>query len=223
MKLFESMAPAACLVVMLATPGFGQEAPAQAPEPIHGYMIALGGASTGAQNTLVLGAEYGQQLGQNAQAYATFSYHDNLLQAADRDTLRSVSQAMTLTTGLPYQFSARDRALALTLGGKFLVPTGSAIRPYAGAGAGMINVKRTISEALRGDVTLPFYADLGSVGGIVDPGQTSTTRPLGELIAGVDVSAGRAYVDVGYRYRKVFHAGGGFDFSQFSVGVGMRF
>lgn len=221
MKLV-SIAIAACVVPLFAAPGFCQDTTSPAP-PQRGYMTAIGGASTGAQNTALIGAEYGDQMGNNAQAYATFSYHDNILQKQDHDTLAQMSQAVSLATGNAYRFSARDRAMALTLGAKYLVPTGAAIRPYVGAGAGMLNVKRTISEALRGDVTPYFYNEIGTVGGVVEPFKTSTTRPLGELLVGVGIAAGRAYVDVGYRYRKVFNTGTPFDFNQVAVGVGMRF
>ena len=53
-------------------------------------------------------------------------------------------------------------------------------------------------------------------------------QPLrGYLIGGggtsIGAAIGRAYVDVGYRYRKAFHVGQSFDISQVGVAVGLKF
>ena len=62
----------------------------------------------------------------------------------------------------------------------------------------------------------------GAPDGFIDAREESSFRATVEFIAGVGIASGRTYVDVGYRYRKVFHVES-FTFSQFTVGVGMRF
>ena len=46
---------------------------------------------------------------------------------------------------------------------------------------------------------------------------------MGEVAAGIGAAIGRAYVDVGYRYRKAFHVNQSFDISQVGVAVGVKF
>jgi hypothetical protein len=39
----------------------------------------------------------------------------------------------------------------------------------------------------------------------------------------VNILAGRTYVDLSYRHRRVFRAAGSLNFSHFAAGVGVRF
>jgi len=59
---------------------------------------------------------------------------------------------------------------------------------------------------------------------VIDPTNTDTTHPMGEVAAGVGAVIKRAYVDFGYRYRKAFHSGTpSFDISQVGASVGVKF
>ena len=86
----------------------------------------------------------------------------------------------------------------------------------------MLNIQRTITERTLGDVSDPVLVVFGAPDGFVNAEEESTFRPMAEFIAGVGIASGRTYVDVGYRFRKVFNVES-FTFSQFTVGVGMRF
>lgn len=86
----------------------------------------------------------------------------------------------------------------------------------------MLNIRRTVTDARLGDVTDSVLVVFGAPDGFVVPDKESTFRATAEFIAGVGIASGRTYVDVGYRIRKVFRVEA-FTFSQFTVGVGMRF
>jgi hypothetical protein len=112
----------------------------------------------------------------------------------------------------------------LTLGAKYLFGTSPIVRPYVGAGVGLINFQRIVREQSRGDITAAFLTEFAVGDGVVDVTQEDTTKPLGEIGAGVGVVVGPAYLDFGYRFRKAFHnVNQSFDFSQFGASVGVKF
>jgi opacity protein-like surface antigen len=187
-----------------------------------GYISAVAGTTFATETSPTVAVEYAENLGRYVQGYATFSYFDNLVNDATLDELRSVGTMLTSLTGSSWNFDARDRGIAFVAGGKFLVPTGTGIRPYVGGGAGAIKVTRTITERVRGDLTSAVIGE-----GLTDPtfstADSSATKPMVEGIVGVGIAAGPTHVDVGYRYRKAFHFATPLDFGQFSVGIGYRF
>ena len=96
------------------------------------------------------------------------------------------------------------------------------MRPYLGGGAGIVNLRRTISDPQVGDVTSAVLTEFG----IGESALTSNgvTRPLLEAAVGVAIAAGRAtYVDVGYRFRRAFRLSEPLDFGQFAAAIGVRF
>ena len=167
--------------------------------------------------------EYGESLHPDVQAYAAFSYFDNLMTNASRERLDDLGEFMTVTTGLPWVFSGRDRAFAFSAGAKFLIPSSATVRPYIGGGAGLINLKRTIVDRHYGELTEEFLGQFPAGDGVFDAGELNATKPLGEGTVGVAIVAGRTYVDIGYRIRRVFHATEDLTFGQLALGVGMTF
>jgi hypothetical protein len=145
-----------------------------------------------------------------------------------RQNLVTAGQTLTALDGVLWQFDGKDRGLAFTVGGKFLAPIRSRVRPYVGGGIGLLNLKRRITERDFGEMTEDF-ALLGDVGvpvqylndGVMKAGATSATKPLAEIIVGAGGAIGRAYLDVSYRYRKAFHSFEDIDFGQVTVGLGM--
>jgi hypothetical protein len=191
--------------------------------PQRGYVSAGGGATLDSDRSGAFAVEYGDQIGRDVQAYATFSYFDNLITDSTQDDLRRLGDVMAGLTGTAWEFSGRDRGAAFVAGAKFLIPTGSGVRPYVGGGAGAINLKRTITERTRGDLTSAISTGLGFTEGAFNSADASATKPLIEGAFGVSVLAGHTYVDVGYRYRRAFHFARSLEFGQFSVAVGYAF
>jgi Outer membrane protein beta-barrel domain len=211
------------LVLLTSSAAMAQGRPAP-PTPFdRGFMTGSAGATFADQRAATFGLEIGERLNSRTQAYVAFNYFDNLFTDRAAADLNDLSETLTVLNGDSWAFTGRDRGLAFSGGARYLLARGPNVRPYVGGGPGVLNVKRTITEQFRGDVTDPFLNAFGAPDGAIDAARISTFRPMAEFIAGVGVGAGRTYVDAGYRFRKVFRAGDSFTFSQFTVGVGMRF
>ena len=222
MPLLKSTSLVCCFLVTSAMPALAQE-PRPAPAPAErGYLIGGGGASFGPQTASTFGVEIGEKMGPVLQAYVAFSYFDDLMPDEARSNLVLAAQHLEALTLTPWDFHGRDRGRAFTAGAKVALP--GTVRPYVGGGVGAMNLKRVVTERYLGNVTESFRAQFGTTGDVLDSSQASTTKPRVEAAAGVGLIAGRAYLDVGYRYRRAFHAfEGTFDFSQFTVSAGIAF
>jgi hypothetical protein len=224
MHVFRSFALVVVVLGLAASPGAAQQRPAAPPQPLRGYLIGGGGTSIGVSDpAMTLSAEIAENVQPNVQVYMSAGYYDNVMSQTARDQLTAVASFLTTTTGRPWQFEGRDRGRSFTVGGKVLVPTGTAVRPYVGGGVGALNLRRTIRDISRGNVTTAYLAQFGAGDGVVDITQSNTTKPMAEVAAGIGAVIGHGYVDVGYRYRKAFHVNQSFDISQVGVAVGVKF
>lgn len=225
MHVFRSFAFVVLILGLAASPSAAQQRPAAPPQPLRGYLIGGGGTSIGVSNpAMTLSAEIAENVNPVVQVYMSAGYYDNVMSQAARDQLTAVASFLTTTTGRPWQFEGRDRGRSFTVGAKVLVPTGTAVRPYVGGGAGALNLRRTIREVSRGNITRAYLSQFGSGDGVVDITQSNTTKPMAEVAAGIGVVIGHAYyVDVGYRYRKAFHVNQSFDISEVGVAAGVKF
>jgi opacity protein-like surface antigen len=211
------------LVLLTATIAAAQEGRPAAPPPLdNGYMTGAMGASFSDAQAATFGVEIGETLHPRVQAYAAFNYFDDLFNDQASSDLTDLATYLTRVTGDPWEFSGRDRGLLFSGGARYLLSQGPTFRPYVGGGPGVLNLQRMITERTLGDVSDPVLVVFGAPDGFIDAREESTFRATAEFIAGVGIASGRAYVDVGYRFRKVFHVES-FTFSQFTVGVGMRF
>ena len=216
-----SMMFAVVLLAAVATTAAGQQ---PAPTPLRGYLIGGGGLSIGLpEMSAMLSAEAAENVRPDIQVYLTATFYDDVMSEEARDMLAAASAAMTSATGTTWEFSGRDKARSVSLGVKYLVPTASGVRPYIGGGFGVINLRRVITEQRLGTVTDAYLAQFGAPDGLIDPTQSNTNRPMGELAGGVGFVVRRAYVDFGFRYRTVFHSPGQVNLSQAGVSLGLKF
>jgi hypothetical protein len=224
MRLVRSVASVTVLVLAASGTGLAQQTTQQGPRPVpqRGYISANAGAVTAPPTAAGFGVEYGDNVHRNAQAYVSLSYFENLMGQDLRDELVTLGQNLSSTTGTPWQFSGRDRGVSLTTGGKYLVGNGS-VRPYVGGGAGVLSLRRTVSEARQGNVTAAVFNDFTVGDRELASAPASLTRPMVEAIFGVGIVKGSTYVDVGYRYRRAFRLAESLDFSQFGAGIGFKF
>ena len=223
MTAFKSCSLLPCLVLLTATVAAAQEGRPASPPPLdHGYMTGSAGASFADTRAATFGIEIAESLHPRVQAYMAFNYFDNLLNDQAASDLADLGDLLTDLHDAPWVFHGRDRGLAFSGGAKYLLSQGGTFRPYVGGGPGVLNLQRTITEQTIGDVSDPVLVVFGAPDGFIEASEKSTFRAMAEFIAGVGIASGRTYVDVGYRYRKVFHVES-FSFSQFTVGVGMRF
>jgi hypothetical protein len=218
---FVSMVP--CVVLMTATIAAAQQGrPASSAPFDNGYMTGAAGASFSDTQSVTFGIEIGETINPRVQAYAAFNYFDDLFNNQAASDLNELSGYLTSVTGDVWALQGRDRGLAFSGGARYLLSRGPSFRPYIGGGPGVLNLQRTITERTLGDVSDPVLVVFGAPDGFINPREESSFLATAEFIAGVGIASGRTYVDVGYRFRKVFHVES-FTFSQFTVGVGMRF
>ena len=215
---------AALILAGIAVPAAAQQAPQRASSPLRGYLTAGGGTLLGLpQQSPTFSAEIAERVRPNVLVYLSANFYENVITDEALDDLEVAAGLLRSETGLPWEFTGRDKARSITLGAKYLVPTGTGVHPYVGGGFGVLNLRRTIVEQFRGDITETFFSEFGAPDGAVDPSQTNTNRPMGELAFGIGVAVKRAYVDVGYRYRRAFHTVNNLALSQINVGVGLKF
>lgn len=221
-NLVKSLFVASLALATFATPAFCQQAPGTvttAPE-WRGYIAALAGAVSGPPSEAAFTVEYAENMRRDAQAYIALSYFDNLMRQETRTDLAAVAATLTSITGTSYRITGRDRGVAVTGGAKYVAPLGI-VRPYLGGGGGVINIRRTITDARLGDVKQAVFNDF-LVGDAALTGIDSSTKPIAEVAAGLGFIFGHTYIDAAYRYRKVLGVSD-LNFSQFSAGVGYKF
>jgi hypothetical protein len=105
-------------------------------------------------------------------------------------------------------------------GVRFIAPSTRAVRPYAEATGGFARLRAGFNGAGRAD---PF---INGTLGLFD-----RTEPLLGVGGGVIVQGGPVFLDLGYRYKKIFAndslqsllTGGDFSVNQARIGVGVRF
>jgi hypothetical protein len=223
MIAFRNLSLAPFLLLTMATIASGQQGRPSSSAPLdNGYMTGAAGASFSDKQAATFGLEIGESINSRVQAYAAFNYFDDLFNDQAASDLDALGTFLTDIHGEPWEFHGRDRGLAFSGGARYLLSHGPSFRPYVGGGPGILNLRRTITERDLGNVSDPVLTVFGAPDGFIDASEESTFRPFAEFIAGVGIASGRTYVDVGYRLRKVFRVES-FTFSQFTVGVGMRF
>jgi opacity protein-like surface antigen len=213
------------LSVFCAAPAFAQNAPRTSvtagPDP-RGYVAAAVGAVTGPPTNGSFSVEYGEDLSRHVQAYATLAYLENVMPQQIQDDLVTIAARLAAQTATPWELRGRDRGIAFTAGAKYMFG-GSGVRPYLGGGAGVINLRRSITDVRLGEVATAIYNDYSVGDSDLSRSPDGVMRPLAEALAGVSVPAGPTVIDVGYRYRRVLHLNNGLQVSQVSVGIGYRF
>jgi hypothetical protein len=87
------------------------------------------------------------------QVYISAAFTTDIMSQAAKDEIALVGDALEAITLQPWSLEGRDRARSFTVGGKFLVPTGSPVRPYIGGGLGVLNIHRFIRGSIPGNIT----------------------------------------------------------------------
>ena len=219
-----SIPVARLLAIVSSVSAFAQGTPAPgptSPEP-RWYIAAIGGAVSRPPTAPVFGVEIAEHLGRHAQVYVTFSYIENLMRETLRDDLDATGTRLETLTGDSWSLTGRDRGLALVAGGKYVFGSGT-FRPYVGAGAGVINLKRTVFEIRIGDVTQAVYNDFELGDAELSATADGVNKPLFEFGFGVGIGSGHTHVDIGYRFRSVPRTASSLNFSQVAAGIGYRF
>jgi hypothetical protein len=214
------MQPMKSFVVVLAFLFIGSPVLAQPAAPVGISVAAHGGTLFGPRTVPAFGIEVGDRIHPNVQAYAAWSYFEDLMDSSLHEDLAVLSGQLTTLTGSRWNLQGRDRGVGLIVGAKYEMRS-EGVKPYVGGGAGVLNLRRFISDQRAGDVTAATLTEFG----IGDESLTTNgqTKPLIEATLGVGVPLGRSHLDFGYRYRRAFHFRQRIDFSQLAVGIGVNF
>jgi opacity protein-like surface antigen len=222
MNARHSVSAALVLALVTSASAFAQGTSAPRTAEPKWYLAAIGGAVSRPPTGPVFGVEIAENLTRHAQAYANFSYFDNLMDQSLRDGLDARAASLTKLTGDAWSFSGRDRGMSFVAGGRYVIG-GGMIRPYVGGGAGIINLKREIVEARLGDVTQAVFNDYHLGEADLSLSTLGVTTSLVEAAFGVGIGSGHTHFDVGYRYRSAFGLTNKLDFSTVTAGIGYRF
>jgi hypothetical protein len=191
-------------------------------EPTRGHVAIGAGIVTFPAVEPVFSGEFVEHVRPQVQAYANFSFYENVMPQALRDDLYAASVRLGVLTGDRWNLRGRDRAMTFTAGGRYVAGRGL-LRPYVGGGAGFVQLKRQVTDARLGDVTAAVFNDFGIGDGDLSNDRTGVLRPLFEALGGVGAVRGNLYVDIGYRYRPAVRLSRRIDISQFSASIGYRF
>src|ERR1044071_1016924 len=184
-----SVSAALVLALVSSASAFAQATSAPVRQEPQWYVAALGGAVSRPPTEPVVGVEIAQTVSRHGQAYVTFSYFENLMDQSLRDGLDDRAAKLTSLTGSTWTLTGRDRGMTFVAGGKYLIGGGT-VRPYVGAGAGLINLKRTILDAHVGDVTQAVFNDYRLGDADLSLSTEGIMRPLVEAAIGVGIGSG---------------------------------
>jgi len=196
-------------------------APRPAPLDRPWYVAMTGGAVSQAPGQAALGIEVAERIGRHGEGYFAVSYFDNLMSTSLSDDLDATAARLATATGDRWAFTGKDRGVSVIGGGKYLFGGGT-FRPFVGGGAGLINLKRTVTDAHLGDVTRAVFNDFDLGDAELSLATESVIKPLVEGAFGVEMGSGRVHFDVGVRYRQAFGLAESLSFTQIGVGFGYR-
>ena len=179
-----------------------------------GHVAGVVGVTFQTQSDGVFGGEVAVNVHPILQLYGGVNLMQNVLPRSVQADLDELSQGLTTATGTVWDFNASARAVTGVGGVRLRLPTGSAWRPYALAGAGIANLKLKVSEIDLGDITDDVAQELGA--------DASTTRPFLELGGGLEIPVGALFIDAGYRFGRIV-ADDGLNMSRVHFSIGANF
>jgi opacity protein-like surface antigen len=119
-------------------------------------------------------------------------------------------------------FETKQPVSYFDVGLRYKFPTSGRIQPYAALGVGGAKVSRQVAFVVNGaDVTAQLVGLGVQLGGDLSGSEGAGLFTLG---AGAQVGLRhRLFVDLSYRYARVFLSDGGLNTNRFQIGIGARF
>ncbi len=183
------------------------------------------GATFGNKSAASFGGEVDYKLGTEWEAFFEAGQMRNVAPGSIDD------RAQVIANFIGGSAAVAEKATYFDAGVKYLlVPFGGGYQPYVGLGVGAANVKKDVvfsaggGELSEDQLLSQFGVQLGAdLAG-------STTKPLLLVAAGVSRNfAGRAFLDLSYRYGFIFAKAGtieddkGLNTQRLQLGIGVRF
>lgn len=203
----------AVAVAAFAAPALSQEIqpvpqvqpePRIQPQPGHerGYIVGFGGASFTDVSSPFFGATVGVNIGSDFQVTGEVGHMMDVTAPFTNEDINAVETALNLN-GMNTAFSTKVPTTYVTGGGRWLVPTNSATRPYVmgSAGVALLRPEPELSLTYLGVDLAPYFRKEQAF----TTAFADENRPLISVGGGVKVDVGRhIVVDVAYRYSRIF-------------------
>ena len=187
------------------------EAPSRPAETyFRQHVVGRSGVTFGTATAVLVGVEFSGDVLPVMQVYGSFDWHHDLAP----DFVKDLGDLIGSIVGAEVEYSF---PAYVGVGGVKIIGPPNTVRPYGIGGFGVGRVHGTV-EVDGSDVT-----DLLDESGYVDKDDLSFTKPLFEVGGGVAISAGRAWIDLSYRFRKFLDVGEPVNISGVYAGAGISF
>lgn len=188
-------AVAASLATLIAMP-----AAAQTPPPDRAYVMGFGGAAMSTINAGLFGGSAGLTLGRDVQVFGEFGRMQDVLPGFTKEDLNVAVEAAR-ADGSTFTWKSKVPTAYAIGGVRYLVPTGTIVRPYASVGAGVAHLMPSPTFVVDGlDITSAALQDPNMANMF-----KTDNRPLATVGAGITVNMVRhVKVDIGYKYSRIF-------------------
>jgi hypothetical protein len=174
------------------------------------HIVGRSGLTFGTATAVLVGVEYSADVVPVMQVYGSFDWHHDVAP----DFVKDLGDMIGSIVGAEVEYSF---PAFVGVGGVKIIGPPNTVRPYGIGGFGVGRVHGTV-EVDGSDVT-----DLLDEYGYVDKDDLSFTKPLFEVGGGVAISAGRAWIDLSYRFRKFLDVGEPVNISGVYAGAGISF
>jgi opacity protein-like surface antigen len=200
-------------------------------------MLAIGTASAEAQTPVTgpyaefttggagSGALFGAEVGYSRSSWDFFFETGRMLNtktSAMDDAAEVIATQFLGTGGRVVTFEAKQPITYFDVGARYKFPTSGRVQPYAGLGIGGARVSRSVTFAVAGTDVTDQLASLGVLlGGDLSGSEGAALFMLG---GGAELALrARYFIDLSYRYGRVFVSSGGINTNRFQFGIGARF
>jgi opacity protein-like surface antigen len=194
-----------------------QTASGAASAPVRGYVAGVAEAAFGNQTSQSYGAEAGVAVSKVLQVFVEGGEVRTAAPAAQG------TNAQLIATGLGATFTAKQPVGFGVAGVRYLVPvSGSKVQPYLSIGAGAARVTQDVHFFVAGADVTSNVTQLGAVLGSDLSG--SVTKAMVAIGGGVVWPVWQhVFVDLHYRYGRVFVPDQGLNLNRAGLSIGYRF
>ncbi|HXE81463.1 MAG TPA: hypothetical protein VNK41_11965 [Vicinamibacterales bacterium] len=165
------------------------------PSPFRVHTVGRAGATFGTATAALIGVEVSGDVLPVMQVYGSFDWHQDLIPKDIANAFSLLGDAL----GVDLDVKAPTYA---TIGGVKVIAPGGPVRPYGLGGFGVAHTRGKI--ILEGEDQTQLLLELAGL----ERSDISFTKPIAEGGGGIVIPAGRAWFDVGYRFRKILQIEG---------------
>lgn len=190
-------------------------------EPGQGYVEVVAQSAFGNVTSQSYGLELGYTIGENVQVFLEGGRTRDVATAELGAAAQLIAGALSQTQS-GVAFTVREPVTFGAAGIRYLVDSGTKVRPYALAGLGVARVKHDVAFTVGSADVTSTISQYGIVLGTDLTG--SFTKPMLLLGVGATYPAWRQLIlDFQFRYGRIFAPDQGINVSRAGIGVGFAF